>query len=79
VANAFGERLPEASRLLEAEDNNLEEMYVVLTTELAAGDLRPPVLLEMALVARFLKRLGDHAVESARWIASFSGPGPRLA
>jgi phosphate transport system protein len=79
VANAFAERAPEASRLLEAEDNNLQEIYVVLTTELAAGELRPPVLLEMALVARFLKRLGDHAVESARWIGSFSGPGARLA
>jgi phosphate transport system protein len=79
VANAFAERLPEAARLLESEDDNLEEVYVVLTSELASGLLRPPVLLEMALVARFLKRLGDHAVESARWIASFSGPGERGA
>jgi len=79
VANAFAERLPEAARLLESEDDNLDEIYVVLTAELAAGLLRPPVLLEMALVARFLKRLGDHAVESARWIASFSGPGGRGA
>jgi phosphate transport system protein len=79
VANAFAERLPEAARLLESEDDNLEEVYVVLTAELAAGQLRPPVLLEMALVARFLKRLGDHAVESAKWIASFSGPGGRGA
>jgi phosphate transport system protein len=77
VANAFGERLPEAARLLEAEDDNLDEIYIVLTAELAAGELRAPVLLEMALVARFLKRLGDHAVESARWIASFGGSGSR--
>ena len=79
VANAFAERLPEAARLLESEDDNLEEIYLVLTAELAAGLLRPPVLLEMALVARFLKRLGDHAVESAKWVASFSGPGGRGA
>jgi phosphate transport system protein len=79
VANAFAERLPEAARMLESEDDNLDEIYLVLTTELAAGPLRPPVLLEMALVARFLKRLGDHAVESARWIASFSGAGARGA
>jgi phosphate transport system protein len=75
VANAFAERLPDAVRLLESEDDSHDEIYLVLTAELAAGLLRPPVLLEMALVARFLKRLGDHAVESARWIASFSGPG----
>jgi phosphate transport system protein len=79
VANAFAERLPEAARLLEAEGDNLDEIYVVLSAELAAGDLRAPILLEMALVARFLKRLGDHAVESARWIASFSGPGLRTS
>ncbi len=77
VANAFAERLPEAARLLEAEGDNLDAIYVVLSAELAAGDLRAPLLLEMALVARFLKRLGDHAVESAKWIASFSGPASR--
>ncbi len=77
VANAFAERLVEAPRLLEAEGDSLDEIYVVLSAELAAGVLRPPLLLEMALVARFLKRLGDHAVECARWIASFSGAGSR--
>jgi phosphate uptake regulator len=55
------------------------DLYLSLTGELADGDLRPAVLLEMALVARFLKRLGDHALQSALWIASFSSHGLRNA
>ncbi len=79
VANAFAERLPEVFAVLDADDDRLEDLYLSLTGELAGGELRPAVLLEMALVARFLKRLGDHALQSAGWIASFSSHGLRNA
>jgi phosphate uptake regulator len=35
------------------------------------------VLVEMALIARFLERLGDHAVEVGRWVESFSSTKSR--
>jgi phosphate transport system protein len=58
----------------EAEDDQLDDLYASLTAELASADLRRPVLLEMGLIARFIERLGDHAVEVARQIESLSPP-----
>ena len=48
---------------------------VSLTAELVSGQLTVPIALEMALVARFYERLGDHAVnigERIRYIAAGS-------
>ncbi|HUO40097.1 MAG TPA: phosphate uptake regulator PhoU [Mycobacterium sp.] len=58
----------------EADDDQLDELYASLCIELATANLRPPVLLEMGLVARFLERLGGHAVVIARQIDSLSPP-----
>jgi phosphate transport system protein len=58
----------------EAEDDQLDQLYASLTAELASAELRRPVLLEMGLIARFIERLGDHAVEIARQIESLSPP-----
>jgi phosphate transport system protein len=72
VGDAYIERAPEIHDRLEAEDEEIDELYAGLIAELASGAVRAPVLVEMALVARFLERLGDHAVEVARWIESFT-------
>ncbi|MFI5041434.1 MAG: phosphate signaling complex PhoU family protein [Acidimicrobiales bacterium] len=72
ASDAYLERSAGALDELEAEDEEIDELYASLSAELASGVLRPPVLVEMALVARFLERLGDHAVEVGRWITSFS-------
>jgi phosphate transport system protein len=58
----------------EADDDELDTLYASLSAELASANLRTPVLLEMGLIARFLERLGDHAVEIARQIESLSPP-----
>ena len=58
----------------EADDDELDTLYASLSAELASADLRTPVLLEMGLIARFLERLGDHAVEIARQIELLSPP-----
>ena len=58
----------------EADDDELDTLYASLTAELASAELRTPVLLEMGLIARFVERLGDHAVEIARQIESLSPP-----
>jgi phosphate transport system protein len=78
VGEAYADRRPEVAGLLEEEDDEIDELHSSLTAELTSGQLRPPVLFEMALVARFLERLGDHAVEVGRWIESFS-TAPRAA
>jgi phosphate uptake regulator len=56
----------------ESDDDEIDELHASLMAELASRALRAPVLVEMALVARFSERLGDHAVEVGRWIASFT-------
>jgi phosphate transport system protein len=72
VSDAYVERSSAIHERLEAHDEEIDELHASLMAELASGILRAPVLVEMALVARFLERLGDHAVEVARWIHSFT-------
>jgi phosphate uptake regulator len=45
-----------------------------LTAELAAGGISIPVAIEMALVARYFERLGDHAVNVTRRLEELQGP-----
>jgi phosphate transport system protein len=78
ASEAYRERAPDVLDRLEAEDEEIDELHASLTAELTSGVLRAPVLIEMALVARFLERLGDHAVEVGRWVESFSSAPPRL-
>jgi phosphate transport system protein len=77
VAEILAEHDPLGARRLEAEAAKNVELHAALGEELASGALPPSVLIDMALVARFLERIGDHAVEVARWIESFSAPSSR--
>jgi phosphate transport system protein len=52
--------------LLRRTDDEIDDLHVSLTAELAAGRVSVPVAIEMALVARYFERLGDHAVNIAR-------------
>jgi len=72
ASDAYRDRAPEILEQLEARDEEIDELHASLTGELTSGILRAPVVYEMALVARFLERLGDHAVEVGRWVESFS-------
>ena len=54
------------SRLLRATDDEVDDLHVSLTAELAAERVSSPVAIEMALVARYFERLGDHAVNITR-------------
>ena len=44
----------------------MHELHTSLVAELASGQMPSPVTIEMALVARFYERLGDHAVNITR-------------
>jgi phosphate transport system protein len=72
AADAYAERSATAASHLRERDDELDELHVSLTAELVSGALSLPVALEMALVARFYERLGDHAVnvsERVRYLA----------
>lgn len=49
-------------------DDELDDLHFQLRSQLAASHLPSSLAIEMALVARFYERLGDHAVNVARRI-----------
>ena len=51
---------------IESMDDELDDLQVALIAELASGALSIPLTIEMALIARFYERFGDHAVNLAR-------------
>jgi phosphate transport system protein len=68
AADGYAERSPAIADQLKEDDDELDELHVSITAELVSGKLSVPVALEMALVARFYERLGDHAVNIAQRI-----------
>lgn len=66
AAAAYAEHDPTAADLLRARDDEIDDLHVSLTAELAAGGVSIPVAIEMGLVARYFERLGDHAVNVTR-------------
>ena len=72
AADGYVDRDPHVATRLNDRDDELDELHSSLTAELVTGQLSVPIALEMALVARFFERLGDHAVnigERIRYIA----------
>ncbi|MGH9125363.1 MAG: hypothetical protein ACRDZ8_11655 [Acidimicrobiales bacterium] len=71
VAQGYDAYEPSEEGLLvtvEAEWQACDGLRARLVAELRAGTLAAPALVEMALVVRFLQRIGDHAVGTARGI-----------
>src|SRR5437763_9351681 len=72
AADGYGDRDAHVAAHPNERDAELDEVHSSLTAELVTGQLTVPIALEMALVARFYERLGDHAVnigERVRYIA----------
>ena len=72
AADGYVERDAGIAVRLNKRDDELDDLHSSLTAELVTGQLTVPIALEMALVARFYERLGDHAVnigERIRYIA----------
>ena len=72
TADAYGDRSPDAAERVEALDDEVDELHVTLTAEIASGSMALPVAIEAALVARFYERFGDHAVNLARRISALT-------
>lgn len=62
-----------AASVLAGVNDELQEMHADLVAELAAAQMGSQVTIEMALVARFYARLGDHAVNIARRVNYLAG------
>jgi phosphate transport system protein len=62
---ALGSEMWGVADLLRRTDDEIDDLHVSLTAELAAGRVSVPVAIEMALVARYFERLGDHAFNIA--------------
>lgn len=52
-------------------DEELDILHDRLTSEVSQGAMQPPVAAQVTLIARFYERLGDHAVNLSRRMASF--------
>jgi phosphate transport system protein len=73
AADAYVERNPHAADMLRERDDEIDDLLVSLTAELASGVVTLPVAIEVALLGRFYERLGDHAVnltERVRYLAT---------
>ena len=66
AADAYASSDYQAADLLRSRDDEIDDLHVGLTAELAAGSVSVPVAIEMGLVARYFERLGDHAVNVTR-------------
>jgi phosphate transport system protein len=66
ATDAFATGNGDVADLLRERDDEIDDLHVSLTSELAAGRVSVPVAIEMALVARYFERLGDHAVNVTR-------------
>lgn len=76
TAEAYIERDGAAAARLRDRDDELDDVHVSLTAELASGTVSIPVAIEMALVGRFYERLGDHAVNIAGRIRFLAKASP---
>jgi phosphate transport system protein len=73
AADSWYQRDRSAADALSQRDNEMDELHASLIAELASGQMRLPVTMEMTLVARFYERLADHAVNIARRVVYLAG------
>jgi phosphate transport system protein len=74
AADCWYQRDGSAAPALATASDEMDELHASLVAELASGRLVPPVMMEMALVARFYERLADHAVNITRRVNYLGGP-----
>jgi phosphate transport system protein len=76
TAEVFAERSAEGAVFVDDLDDEMDDLHVTLTAEIVAGTMPIPVAIELAMVARFYERFGDHAVSLARRMSALVGGGP---
>ena len=73
AADSWYQRDRSAAFTLAARDQEMDELRSSLIAELSSGQMTLPVAMEMTLVARFYRRLADHAVNIARRVIYLAG------
>ena len=73
-SRAYAERSRDLGFEINEADDELDNLSADLLREGAAGGVEPAVAAEIALIARFYERLGDHAVNLARRSAAMVAP-----
>lgn len=73
AAKAYAGRDPEAFARMRSLDDEMDELHVALIAEIVEASLPLPVAIDLALVARFYERLGDHAVNVANRMRFVAG------
>ena len=76
TADAFAERSVHLAHVVDALDDEMDDLHVSLTAELATGTMPVPVAIELAMIGRFYERFGDHAVNLARRMAALVAGSP---
>lgn len=74
AGDAYAHRSRDASFELEDADDELDRLCASLVAEGLAQGEYPKVAVDLALIARFYERLGDHAVNLARRINEMAAP-----
>jgi phosphate transport system protein len=65
-----------AAAVIETLDDEMDDLHVSLTVEVVADTMPLPVAVELAMVARFYERFGDHAVNLARRVSLMEAGPP---
>jgi len=73
AADSWYQRDRSAATALAEQDEDMDELHASLIAELASGQMKVPVTMEMALAARDFERLGAHAVNVSRRVVYLAG------
>jgi phosphate transport system protein len=78
ATDAWYQRDRDAAESLRRSDEEIDDLYSSLVAELASGDMRIPVAMELRLAGHAYERLGAHAVNICRRLTYLAGsaPGP---
>jgi phosphate transport system protein len=71
AADSWYDKQGKVAEELAKRDEEMDELQMVLVSEVAASAVSSSVAMELALVARFYERLGDHAVNVAKMVRAF--------
>ena len=74
TTDCWYERDGPAAPALAKVNDEMHELHTSLVAELASSRMPSPVTIELALVARFYERLGDHAVNIVRRMGYLAHP-----
>ncbi|HTW09457.1 MAG TPA: PhoU domain-containing protein, partial [Acidimicrobiales bacterium] len=70
AADCWYDKEGKAAEDLAERDGEMDDLQTVLVSEVAASKISSAAAMELALVARFYERLGDHAVNIARMVGA---------